>query len=557
MAAQRSPDAVERLYVYSLLVAVLLVLLIVLLAFVARGQFVQQQQAINELTQRLDALEAGRSHGPATRPAATRPGTARPSGDAPTAATRPTGRPSPPASAAATSPSARPAAPERPSVSSSGALSLTPEPREEPSRPPPATRAAAANEPNANVAAVQGEAEATRALASVLREEHGEWSLIDPEAAARALRGLRPLRNERLPGEVLARLAILARLLEEPDADAFVRSAMEAETGGATYFDFYIRDRLRNNAIEPALKAAEQFADASDDSPLALLLLGEVLLAQGNVGLAAEVLPGPDAAKSLALVQRLRLGRAYVQVARYELLPPLLAALEQVPAVLGGQRDFLQAVALLEPPDPAQPPDAARALPLLDRAAGEDCLVQAWRGVALMRSHRADDARAAFDALTGVANTCPAAWYWRGVLEASTGRPDDAVAAFEAALALAPAYAAAWEARGAVALNRGEVTAALESLSRAAELEPRRASTQFLIGLSHAKAGREEPAGAALRTCFRLDERYVERARQADLIRKLFDDRELAALLEAPADEPAETDERPATMPAETAPAQP
>lgn len=528
MASQRSPDAIERLYVYSLVVALLLVLLIVLLAFIARGQFVQQQAALGEMSQRIAALEsrsAAVAAGPASRPApppASRPATTRP------AVPPPPPRPeTPPASTPATG---TPAAARPPGDSR-----------------PTATAAPTTKESTSDPEESTDEFAVIRSLAAVMSHDGDGWIIANKAAAAAALdRARTAARGAKWSGATFAKLALLARMLDDDfGANSYLARAAELGDKAPDYNDYFIRDRARNNAIDVAMQTAEKFADATDDSPLAMLLMAEIMLSQGQFGQALEVLPMPADATQLSSGQRLRLGRAYVQTEQFDRLADLVSSLGAPPPRLVGERDFLQAVVMLHRDKPAE------ALALLDGVSAsraDDCLVQTWRGVAQFRTRQIDAARQTLLNATTANPTCYAASYWRGVLAISSGKSDEAAAAFEAALSAAPRYAPAWEARGALALNRGEVASALDFFAKAIESEPRRVTAHFLIAIAHAKAGREDQAASALRATFRLDRSYVERAAQVDVIKKLFDAGELRTLAEGgepAASEPADSQPAP------------
>ncbi|QOJ15801.1 MAG: tetratricopeptide repeat protein [Planctomycetia bacterium] len=566
----RSPDAVERLYVYTLVVALLLVLLVVLLAFIARGQFVQQRDALERLTQRVYELEAAQdqvgardTRPPATRPAATRPAAganaASPAGPLATgnsnsAAPRTSSTAATAGNANASTVSSPPAA------SNANAARPAPTPSGSAGSGDPAGASSAATgaprTPDSGATADAAEAPSDAVVAALLDRlmaSDGEsWTVRDSDAGRRELARLRAVAREASwSGATYARLALLARLLgSELDAGLMLTRALERGDAAPDFFDHLVRERLAAGAIGEALAAAERFADASDDSPLAMLLLAEIFLAQENVAAAADVTPAPADAVRFTTGQRLRLGRAYVLTGQMAVLATLVNLIDRAPPAhppLAVQRDFLMAVALLHNDR------AAEALTLLDAAAAArpgDCLIDAYRGAALLRTRQVAAAREALARLTEAQPGCPQGWYWRGVVEAGHGRLEDAAAAFDAALAASARFAPAWEARGSLALGRGELTAALESLARAAELEPRRATAHFLIAIAHAKASRPEQTAAALRVLFAIDPSYVDRALQADVIRKMFGADELAALRDGP---PAEAmEEAPTTAPSAT-----
>ncbi|MBK8913073.1 MAG: tetratricopeptide repeat protein [Phycisphaerales bacterium] len=544
----RSPDAVERLYVYTLVVALLLVLLVVLLAFIARGQFVQQRDALERLTQRVHELEAARDQAgasgpsgarpPATRPAATRPASGAGANAAPPTATQP------PVNAGAAAPRTSPSGAEGANRNASA---------------PPAASTPVSSNTNAAQPAGQtadeapGDAAVAALLDRLMVSDGDAWTVRDSDAGRRELARLRAFsRDASWSGANYARLALLARLLgSELDASLLLTRALERGDAAPDFFDHLVRTQVAAGAVGEALAAAERFADVSDDSPLAMLLLAEIFLAQENVAAAADVAPAPADAQRFSIGQRLRLGRAYVLTGRMPALAALVNQIDRAPPAhppLAVQRDFLLGVALLHNER------AGEALALLDGAAAArpgDCLIQAYRGVALLRTRQVAAAREALAQLTEAQPGCPHGWYWKGVLEAGQGRNDDAAAAFDAALAASARFAPAWEARGSLALGRGELMAALEGLARAAELEPRRATAHFLIAIAHAKASRPEQAAAALRVLFAIDPSYVDRALQADVIRKMFGPDELAALRDGPPPEPAGEPPATSTAPAE------
>jgi len=344
-------------------------------------------------------------------------------------------------------------------------------------------------------------------------------------------------------GAAWERLGIVARLMgDNASADRFAQRAYQ---GGASLRDFsQVSARVFLNIGRPndALVHADHFAEVTDGSPEARLLLARIFLAQERLGPADEIVSeiGPDA--HLTPVEQLTLARVWLTLQRWDALAATMAAVKRVPETLEPERNFLQAVAQIQ-----QERDLVVALSVLDylaeelgrapaKVTGPDAAarptvyeVQTWRGVARMRGEQIASARQAFAEAIQERPDLPDAYYWNAELEVREGQYDAAQMLLQNALATSANYAPAWETLGWMALETGNIELALEDLHNAVVANPRRASAHFLVAHASAQLANREETAAALRAAFALDPSYVDKAR-TEVFLRLFSEAELEAL---------------------------
>lgn len=159
--------------------------------------------------------------------------------------------------------------------------------------------------------------------------------------------------------------------------------------------------------------------------------------------------------------------------------------------------------------------------------------ITTWRGVVLMRGQQTAAARQALDAAAALRPDRPEAYYWRAMLEYREGQFEAARMFLHNALATSARFAPAWEALGQIALNADDPEAALADLQKAVESNERRAAAHFSIAIAHAKMSQRGAAAEALKTAFRLDRSYVEKAQATEVLSRLFTPDELQALATA------------------------
>ena len=518
---KRPPDALERFYAYWIISVVVIVLALAVITTIMWVTLCRHAETTNEsltaLGERVSSLE--------NAVAELRGQRAMPPPTVPTQAdTAAAGRP-------ADKPVAEPA--DRPGASSER---VTPSPKEE-TNPAPA----AAPDESKIVAGLD------RAMTEglVLPE-----ILADETAAARVLElALEHAAGASWSASTWARLAVLARLmLQDPAADRFAERAYQAGDPLTVFSEVSARLFLAQGRPQEALVHADHYAEQTDGSATARLLLAHVFLSLGQPAAADELLVPVTEPEALSDVDKLALARACLYLHNWDRLAAAMAAVKTVPEALEDERSFLQAVVQIQ-----QSKDLVVALSVLDYLAEReeaaspvaDCVprpdeyeIATWRGVALTRGQQTAAAREAFDAAAALAPGRPEAYYWRALLEHREGQFEAAMMFLQNALATSAQFAPAWEALGQMALNADELDSALDSLQRAVAANPRRASAHFSIAVAHAKASRREAAAAALRAAFALDPRYVESAQQTPALTRLFSPEELKDLAAAP-EEPA------------------
>lgn len=513
------PSAVERLFVLWIVSTLCLVILATVLTVLGSGRMHRQARAIQALAERIEVLEQARV---AREPP---PGTSTGLREAPPGGQRQrAGGPAP----------ARGSAPDQ-----VGGLPTT--------RPlvvgPGDERPSPVNNIRTN--------EGLSALLDRVLPPSAAWPyvLTDRAAAANLLReAVLRVEHANWGGPVLARLAMVARLLdEEAQAEIFAARAMAGGTQPLGYLEIAVRTLLASGRIEEARVAAQRFARAGGGAT-AHLLLAEAWLwpPRPNAMAADEMLAGISDVRQLALADRLRAGRLAVMVERLELVADVLASTEGVPPELSAERDFLHAVQLV------RGGRLVEALGVLDYLAGqrpEDYDVLTWRGAVLVKARSYEEGRKALAHAERYPHR-PEAWYWRALVELRAGRVEEAARLLEASLTASPQYAPAWEALAGLALERRDLATAVQNLALAIQASPRRASAHLLLAIAHAKASRRDEAGQALREALRLDPALLETARQAEVITRLFEPEVLAQM----ASEVAGVDTQPATSEVEAEP---
>lgn len=366
-------------------------------------------------------------------------------------------------------------------------------------------------------------------LRNVLRvNEDGSYGLANRAEAEATLReGLRGAGRTSWSGSTWARLAVLARLLDrDAPAEMFALRAVAANEFPHAYYELSARRLLGEGRVTEAIVFARRLAVGRPGDPRAMLLLAEAYHLGENHAAAAAAIEGLENTAALPLPAKLRLGRLLVALEHWDRLEALLSSLGSAPPAALPQLNFLRAVMAVRH---GRPPEALAILDNLLVEQPDDYELRTWRGVALLEASQFQAAREAL-AHAEEHPDRPEAWYWRGMLEIRAGNLDEAVPFLQHALAASQRFAPAWEALGTIALNRNDLAAALQNLQNAVNANPGRASTHFLIAVSHAKASRPDDTAEALRTAFRLAPALLETARQTEVINRLFSDDEFAAL---------------------------
>lgn len=486
ISADRSIDAISRLYVFWIATTALLLLLLLLVIFMLRGELTRQNTAIRSLSERADAAEAriqlleagaaGSRGGNSSASPATDSGAGRPG-----------------------------AATTRPAAS--------------------ATQPAAAAPPDDRL----DETAVERDVARLLRlGEAGRPELSDRAAAAALLvRMERESLLDRCRAPTLARLALMALLTGRSDLAADL--ARRAESAGQPPIDFWVesaRLALDRGDVAEARTASER-AYVLNPHLECTIVHAAALVAAGEWAQAAQLADTVRDWTALSPDECARLAVVFIELDWWGALEQLMARVQRLPPRLEPERERIRAVELIQR-------DAhTEAIALLEyvlRRFPDDRFSQRWRAIALLRAGQPEAARRA---LLGLAESDPTdirARYWLGVLAQRAGNADEARAYWQRCVELSPRFAAAWEGLGLIALNQGELAAAVQLLTTACEAAPRRASAFFLLGLCHAKAGRRDEAAPALRTAIALDARYLDEARTAEAVRRLFEPREIESL---------------------------
>lgn len=506
---KRPSDAIERLYVYWIISTVLLLFAVIVSTVYTRGALYGQAEQFNQALRERDARLADLEIVVAQLES------------------NPTAMPAGPTAAAPGQPSSRVRAEESGAGSDPAApAGATPPPVETPSP----------------FAAIPPESEIQTGLDRVLGAGTIAPYAVQDVSAARDLLALafRHASRADWSGATWSRLAVLARLMSQGVAsDAFARRADQANDPLITYADVSTRALLAAGRAQDALIYAEHFAECTNSSPVALVLLARTCLALGDAATADGLLAAIDSEAGLASYDRLALARACLELQRWDRLAEVMATVPAVPSELDAERNFLQAVVLIQrdeqlaealgilnyladrdqsPRTPATNDEP----PLMVPPVPDDYEIGTWRGVALMRGNQVESARRVLDDAARQRADRPDAYYWRAMLEIRQGRTDTACDYLQNALATSARFAPAWEALGQIALNAGDLGSALDNLEKAIEANERRASAHFLVAVTYAKASQSEPAAEALKAAFLLDPGYVETARQTEVLTRLF-----------------------------------
>lgn len=390
---------------------------------------------------------------------------------------------------------------------------------------PEELREAERTEPEPPVDAASQERDVAALLQAALRTDgESHFELADRAAAEEALLAAS---RARLDGATYVRLALVARLLDrDPAAEMLAARALEAGEFPAAYYETSARMLLaRGRAAESLVYATRLLAGRPDD-PDALLLLAEAHDLRGDPAAVDRTLEALAQADRLTLDKKLRMGRLFVKLERWDRLEALVTTVEWDAGAVPPGLDFLRGVLA------SQRGELPEALAILDNLVADqpgDYEFQTWRGVVLLEARQFEAAREAFAAVQDQPDR-PEAWYWRGVLELRAGNPDEAVRLFQHALAASQRYAPAWEALGTMALNGGDLSAALQNLTNAVNANPRRGSAHFLTAVIHAKLGHPAETAGALRRAFELDPALVDAAGKTEVIVGLFTPAELVEL---------------------------
>lgn len=511
--------AIERLYVYWLTSTLVLLLGMLAIAILTRAAVDRQTEAVADLAGRLAALERdlhGADAGPVEPPrggAVATPARAEPATPVPEALRESAPRPTPPLPAGGQVP--MPAVPAETALPTDAAIGAR--------------------------------------LDELVDDEPAvSADVTDVDAAAELVdEALEFLGRARWTAETWLRLAVLARLVGlDVAADAFAEESGAGARGLAEFRVVTARAHLARGRAADALATIEPAVERDAATATELVLWAAALLATGNPGAADELVANIPPATELHIHDRLLLARVLLALERWEQLDELLERVRNAPPELAAEQAFLvaaarartgrmaEALALLDgiaaggPAAPAAPARdaAASRLALWPAPAPSRYEIEVWRGIALMQAHQTEAARQVLQQAQELDPSRPEAAYYRGVLEERVGRSEIAVSHFKNALANNPRWAPALEALASLAIDAGQINLALQHLARAMEVNPRRASAYFLTALAHAKVSRPEPAGEALRAAFRLDPRYLDEAKQTEVLLRLFTSADLERL---------------------------
>ena len=423
----------------------------------------------------------------------------------------------------------------------------------------PTSTAYAEETPNSVVAPlvvdIPPESEITALLdRAVARGVYLPFVIDDRSAADAVLETAQKYVNQaKWSGKTWSRLAVLARLMSHLTAtESFARRAFKADDPLTDYAEVSARILLWQGHAREAHMHAEHFAEQSGGSPAARLLLARVWLALDDPAAADELLTSIDNPTALTEHDRLGLARAYYTLHRWDNLAGVMATLSSVPNELEAERNFLRAVALIQKNerlvealgildylrehlvDAREPTTADETHITYTPPIPDSYEIATWRGVTLLRGGQTDSARQTLEAAAELQAVRPEAYYWLATLEIRAGHDDAAQEFLNQALDSSARFAPAWEALALIALNRGDLDATLEIIGKAIEANERRASAHFLHALAHAKANRRGPAGAALRKAFLLDPDYLNKAKQTELLERIFTTQDLEALAANP-----------------------
>jgi tetratricopeptide (TPR) repeat protein len=506
---------VERLYVYWLVSTGLLILAVVIIAVMTWGTLQRQNLVVSELADRVAALQEDVRFLQATAgPRRGLEGGARLPENVPPAGvseSRPAGAPAPGAA-------------ERRAANSPGSAAT-------PAAPVPSDAAL-----RARLDEIVGDEPVTPA------------DVADPEAADRLLESATQCASRaRWSGGTWARLAVLARLAgQDVLAEGFAEHAAAAGESLTGYTEVSIRALLARGAARDALPLAEKLIAQGDPSPTARVLATAAFLAADDPASADEQVETLSVPVMVHTYDKLLLAQVLLGLEHWARLEVVLGTVQQVPPELAAERDFLLAAAL------AHAGRTVEALAILDGLAAEEkpasstsagawrwprpdhYEIEVWRGVALVLAQQTEAARQILVEAAGLDPGRPDAQYYLGLLEARVNRPDVAKIYLKNALAAAPRMVPAWEALASLEINGGEIEPALQHLSQAVSINFRRALAHYLTAIAHAKVSQKAPAAEALRIAFQLDGRYLEEAKQTEVLLNLFTPAELDGLAAAP-----------------------
>lgn len=348
-------------------------------------------------------------------------------------------------------------------------------------------------------------------------------------------------------GATWAQLAILARLNgDNVAAEKLAVRAYHAGDSLAGVAEVAARALLAAGRPGEAQPHARHFLERTQAAPRARVLLSRVLLALDDYAGADEAVWPITDTTALLLADQLALARACVSLQHWSRLTETIAHVRAAPPALEAERNFLQAVALIQANE-----RLAEALAILDYlaeqrrqpapatrdrygadppASPEPYEIATWRGVAYMGGQQTASARQALDAAVRLRPDRPEAYYWRSQVEISDKQFETAQAFLRKALATSDRYAPAWESLGRLALQADDPETAALHLERAVAGQPRRAAAQFLLAVAQTRLGHKEKAAAALRQAALLNPAYGEQIRQSEQFARLFTPAELAEL---------------------------
>jgi len=361
--------------------------------------------------------------------------------------------------------------------------------------------------------------------------------VLDPQGAAELVgQALNQLDRVQWSGAIWMRLACLARLLgRDLAAETFARQAEAAGQSLTTYWEVSARCLLAVGRVEEALPIASRLVEQG--SPVGTVLLAAALLAGDDPAGADQTLE--QVAIPPATYDQLVLARVLLELEDWSRLATVLSEVSEVPPKLAAEHSFLTAVSLSNQGRNVEalaildglvaetaPEGVRKGLPddqLPWRWPGPDQYeIEVWRGVTLMLAQQPEAAREVLQQAAQLAPDRAQAHYYLGSLEARTGRTSTAKSHLKNALARTPRMAAAWEGLAVLEIDEGDVKLGLEHLAQAVAINPRRASAHFLRAVGHAKLSQAQAAAQALQTAFQLDPRYLEEAKQTEVLLGLF-----------------------------------
>jgi tetratricopeptide (TPR) repeat protein len=502
--------AIERLYVYWLVSALLLVLALVVVVLVTQGIAQRQRETIDELTTRIASLEQRPAEAPATS-------AQTPAREPPDDLDEDEARPEP--------------ATNRPMP---GAARTVPSP----------------TPPRAAETPVPPDREITAKLGDAVGDDPVTPSDVEDVDAAAAVveTGLRYVSRASWSATTWARLAVLSRLLgRDVPAEAFADRARAGKAPLANYAEVTARSLLARGRAADALALVQPLVD-QEPGAVVRVLTAVALLRNDDPASADEMIDTLALPVVLPTYDKLLLARALLELEAWVRLDATLSTVGDVSPELVLEYRFLLATSYVHTNR------CPEALGLLDALAADVAgepggrhwpenwpvprptryEIETWRGVALMYAQQLDAARTALQNAAQLDAGRPEAHYYLGLLEWRAGRADLASTNLKNALAHAPKMARAWEALAIIEMEDGRLARALEDLGHATAINFRRASAHFLTAVVQARLGQREPAASALRIAFQLDPNYLAEAKQAEVLTRLFTPEELDHLAAEP-----------------------